>query len=211
MKKIAVFDFDKTITDRHSFWRFMRYCAGPIKFYGALVVLLPDIVKCILKQISLMQLREKAISHFFEGMDQFTYYAKSKSFVEEKVNKWISADALERIRWHYEHGHYLVLLSNSDEGYLKVWAKQYNFDLVLGSRLELKNGVVTGKLTGEHCYGPEKVNRLRRAICNLEEYYMYAYGDSPSDRYVLQIASKSYYRHFNLKLKTYDTENYRVS
>jgi phosphatidylglycerophosphatase C len=211
MKTIAVFDFDKTITDRHSFWRFMKFCSGSLKFYWAIIVLLPQIVALINKRISLMQLREKAIIYFFKGMSKSRYNERCKSFVEEKINQWISTEALEKISWHRNHAHTLVLLSNSDQGYLQIWANQYGFDIVLGSQLEFVNQKATGKLTGEHCYGQEKVKRLRSAVKDLDEYYMYAYGDSNADKYVLQIANKQYFRHFNLKIKNHDRQNYRAS
>lgn len=198
---IAVFDFDKTITDRHTFWRFMRYSAGWAKFYLAVLVLAPSIARYFMKQISLMDLRGRAIRYFFEGLSYDSYVSLCKKFVNSHINFWVSADAAGRIQWHRENGHYLVLLSNSPEEYLRIWAHQHGFDMVIGTQLEFKDGVASGGLCGPSCFGKEKVARLVSAFPNLQEYYVYAYGDSPTDRYVLEIASESFYQTFNLTKK----------
>lgn len=198
---VAVFDFDKTITDRHTFWRFMRYCAGWRKFYWTFITLVPSMIRYYMKRISLMDLRGKAIHAIFGGLPYETYVSFCRAFVATQINNWISAEAAERIQWHREQGHLLVLLSNSPEEYLQIWARQHGFDMVIGSKLEFKNKIASGYLSGSSCFGKEKAVRLDAAIPDLHRHYVYAYGDSPSDRYVLDLASEAYYRKFNLTRK----------
>ena len=68
---------------------------------------------------------------------------------------------------------------------------------LLATLLETENGIVTGKLSGKNCYGPEKVARIKSEF-RLEEYdNIYAYGDSSGDTEMLAIATKPYYRKFD--------------
>jgi phosphatidylglycerophosphatase C len=62
--------------------------------------------------------------------------------------------------------------------------------------LEVKNGVVTGKIDGKNCNGKEKAKRIKQAI-NLNEYdSIYAYGDSAGDKQMLALATYTYYKNF---------------
>lgn len=206
---VAVFDFDKTITSKHTFIRFMRYISGNYKFYFSLIYLLPQIIRYKLGHISLMTLREKAIKRIFFGITEDFYKSSSQQFVEVYVNKWLSAEAIYRIVWHKTMGHRLILLSNSPEDYLRIWASQFGFDYVMGSRFEFVNGVATGKILGEHCFGKEKVKRLKDLLKCRDDYYVYGYGDSEGDLDFLNYSDEAYYRLFDLK-KIYTNEEYRI-
>jgi HAD superfamily hydrolase (TIGR01490 family) len=194
---LAVFDFDLTMSDRHSFWRFLRFAAGPGRFYSAILPLLPALIRYFRKKITLMQLREVVIRHFLAGLPEEKFLDLARRFAAEKVPRWISAAALRRLRWHQAKGHYTALVSNAAEEYLQPWADQVGFDEVIGSRFEIKGGRVTGNLIGDHCYGKEKVNRLQAARGPLNQYCLYMYGDSEGDRELLALARFPYYRVFH--------------
>jgi HAD superfamily hydrolase (TIGR01490 family) len=200
---IAIFDFDKTITDRHTFIRFFKFISGKSKFYFTAIILLPEIVKCVFGLIDLMSLREKAIKKFFSGLREEEYRQYCQEFVHKHINHWLLEEAIEQILWHKSNNHILILLSNSPEDYLSEWAAQFEFRYVIGSRFESQNGVLTGKILGKHCFGIEKVNRLKSIIGDTKQYFIYGYGDSKSDMDFLNISDKAYYKHFNLN-KLYD-------
>jgi phosphatidylglycerophosphatase C len=56
---------------------------------------------------------------------------------------------------------------------------------------------VTGRLEGPNCKGAEKVNRLTLEIGPLDAVEIHAYGDSPSDRALLNLVAHPYYRSFD--------------
>ncbi len=196
---IAIFDFDKTITAKHTFIRFLQYISGTTKFYLVLFSLVPQIVRYKLKIIDLMTLREKAIEKFFRGLSEESYKTYCEQFVKSYINNWLLEEAISKIKWHKSQKHKLVLLSNSPEDYLKVWGKQFGFDFILGSRFEFIKGKSTGKIAGEHCFGKEKVNRLKSVLGNIDNYYIYGYGDSEGDFDFLRLSDEVYYKHFDLK------------
>ncbi len=193
---IAVFDFDKTMSDRHSFWRFIRYCVGPIAFYTAIFYLIKQIYNYYTQKITLMELRVVVIAHFFKGMPEVVLKEKSTRFSEQKIPQWIVKEALAKVKSHQGQGHQLILVSNATEDYLIPWAASVGFHLVVGSRFEIKEGVLTGKLLGKNCYGQEKVNRLGQEIGELSQYEVYAYGDSEGDKELLALANYPYYRSY---------------
>jgi HAD superfamily hydrolase (TIGR01490 family) len=196
---IAIFDFDKTITDRHTFIRFFRFISGSNKFYLAAITLLPEIIKYKRGIISLMNLREKAIKKIFTGLPEEKYQNYSKTFVSKCINNWLLEEAIERIMWHKSNNHKLILLSNSPEDYLSEWATQFKFDYVIGSKFEIKNGMLTGKISGEHCFGIEKVKRLKAILGDTKQYFIYGYGDSEGDIDFLNMSDEPFYQYFNLK------------
>jgi phosphatidylglycerophosphatase C len=196
---IAIFDFDKTITDRHTFIRFFRFISGRSKFYSTAITLLPEMLKYKLGVISLMNLREKAIKKFFTGLSEEKYRNYSKTFVHKYINSWLLEEAIEQIIWHKSNNHKLILLSNSPEDYLSEWAAQFGFDYVIGSKFEINNSVLTGKILGDHCFGIEKVKRLKAIIGDTKQYFIYGYGDSEGDIDFLNISDKAFYKQFNLK------------
>jgi HAD superfamily hydrolase (TIGR01490 family) len=205
---IAVFDFDKTITAKHTFIRFFKYISGKYQFYFIILLLVPQMIKYKIGIIDLMSLREKAIQKFFHELTEKSYHKHCEKFVKDYINRWLLEEAIEKINWHKSLNHKLILLSNSPEEYLKIWANQFGFDYVMGSHFEFKNGVSTGKIAGEHCFGSEKVERLKTVLGNIEDYYIYGYGDSKGDLDFLNISDKAYYQHFNLKkIYTYKNEN----
>lgn len=198
-KVIAIFDFDKTITAKHTFIRFLQYMYGKPYYIYSILLLLPSMVLYKMGVYNLMELREKAIKRYYKGIEEEKYLALCRKFVKGYINNWLLEEAIERIKWHKSQKHELVLLSNSPEEYLKIWASQFGFDYVMGSKFEFINGKGTGKLVGDHCFGKEKVTRLKKEIQDLDEYYIYGYGDSEGDEAFLKISDKSHYKHFNLK------------
>ena len=64
------------------------------------------------------------------------------------------------------------------------------------TKLEIKNGVITGKISGKNCHGYEKARRILEAY-DLEKFdYIYAYGDSVGDREMLGLANYKFYKFF---------------
>ncbi len=67
---------------------------------------------------------------------------------------------------------------------------------VLGSRLEIRDGRLTGRLAGKNCNGNEKVCRIREAVTLTPYQAVYAYGDSSGDREMLALAHHKGFREF---------------
>lgn len=104
--------------------------------------------------------------------------------------------ALERIRQHQQQGHLVALVSASLEAYLVPWGRAQGFDVVAGTRLEVRDGILTGRLAGANCWGAEKVARLKEAVGVIEGRPLIVYADSVGDHELLKLATISAYRTF---------------
>ena len=109
-------------------------------------------------------------------------------FASAIAENWMRADVAERLRWHQEQGHVVVLVSASLQPYLDVLGDLLEIDAVLCTRLQSVDGVYTGELLGKNCRGEEKVSRLHEwcVTANIPvESVKYAYGDSSGDHQML--------------------------
>ncbi|NBL00174.1 MAG: haloacid dehalogenase-like hydrolase [Erysipelotrichia bacterium] len=193
--KIAFFDFDGTITTDDSLLKFIRFVVGNFKFMQGLVVLSPVLFLYKLKVIPNYKAKQMMLSYFFKGMSEKSFIEVAKQYSLEHIDSIVREDAMKQIQWHHTNGHRVVVVSASLECWLHPWCEKNGLELI-GTRLEVLDGIITGRLLTKNCYGIEKVNRIKGKY-NLEEYeYIYAYGDSSGDREMLELAQKKAYKPF---------------
>lgn len=193
--KIAFFDFDGTITTDDSLIKFIQFVVGNFKFMQGLAVLSPVLILYKLKIIPNYKAKQLMLSYFFKGMSEKSFIEISKQYSLEHIDSIVREDAMKQIQWHHTNGHKVVVVSASLECWLRPWCEKNALELI-GTRLEVINGLITGRLLTKNCYGIEKVNRIKTKY-NLEEYeYIYAYGDSSGDMEMLKLAHEPYYKPF---------------
>ncbi len=195
MAKLALFDFDGTITTKDSLVDFIQYCVGKPNYYLGLVILSPMLSAYTLKLIKNHIAKEKLITHFFKNYDINKFQKLANQYSLEQIDKITREKAIEKIKWHQDQGHKIVIVSASMECWINAWCKKYNIDLV-STKLEAENNKLTGKFSTKNCYGIEKANRVQD-MYNLDDYdYIYAYGDSRGDKELLALADESFYKPF---------------
>lgn len=192
---VAVFDVDGTLTVRDCVIPFTRRVAGtsrllrgilrqPVRIFSALRSRDRDAVKAVFAEIA------------FAGIDATDLDNHGIAFADEVYSGWMRDDVARRFRWHQEQGHVVVLVSASFETYLAPLGDLLEADAVLCTRLEMVDGVATGRLDGPNCRGAEKVQRIARwceeSGLSLESVE-YAYGDSKGDLEMLALARNSFY------------------
>ena len=139
--------------------------------------------------------KQKILAFFFAGTSEESFQKKCDLFSEKRLPELIRPGAMEEISRLKTLGFDIVVISASAGNWIRNWSDSHALKLI-SSKLEVKNGMITGKLDGKNCYGEQKV------ICilerwNLKEYEeIYAYGDSSGDRPMLALATKSFYRPF---------------
>ena len=194
-KKIAFFDFDGTITTDDSLLKFIRFVVGDRRFLLGLVVLSPMLVLYKLKLIPNYKAKQYMLSWFFKGMSEDAFFKVANEYSLVHIDKIVRQKAIEKINWHKNQGHKVVVVSASIECWLRPWCEKNNLELI-ATKLEIKDDIVTGKLLSKNCYGVEKVNRIKE-LYNLEKYdYIYAYGDSDGDKQMLSLAHEKFYKPF---------------
>jgi HAD superfamily hydrolase (TIGR01490 family) len=111
-------------------------------------------------------------------------------------------EAIERVVWHAERGHLLVIVSGTLEPLAQRAANAMEAELearglhsairVCATRLEVKNGAWTGRIVGEAMSNEAKARAIRR-IADAEDLDLrrcFAYGDSANDRWMLEAVGK---------------------
>ena len=194
-KIIAIFDFDGTITHKSTTLSFLRYVLG-YKYYLKLIILTPVLLLYIFKIFNIDQLNYYLCRICLKKYHQKELLEKSNLFVHAKLNKFVKAGALKKIREHKSKGHFCILATSAYDVYIKEWGKVHNFDEIVCTKLEFdSHGYATGKICGKSCNGKEKLTQILRVIGN-EEVVTHAYGDSVGDKEMLAFANYPYYRVF---------------
>ncbi|MGB6685190.1 MAG: HAD-IB family phosphatase, partial [Candidatus Acidiferrum sp.] len=108
------------------------------------------------------------------------------------------AQAIERVAWHAEHGHLIVIVSGTLECLAEEAARELEARLgardlagtirVCATRLETVDGRWTGRVVGEAMFGEAKARAIRgiAAEADLDLSRCFAYGDSASDKWMLE-------------------------
>lgn len=192
---IAFFDFDGTITSKDSMIEFVKFAHGEVKFYKGIILLSPILLALKLNLINNQTVKEKFIYHFFKHLNKQEIDNLSMRFLAS-LDKMILANALEKIEWHKQNNHEVVIVSASIESYLKKWCQKHQLHLI-STKLEFKNQMLTGKFATNNCYGIEKVNRIKEEY-DLDAFKnIYVYGNSKGDREMLSLGTHKFYKYFN--------------
>ncbi len=193
---IACFDLDGTLTHSHTFWRFLLHCVGLRRFARMVLRSLPLVVQVRRGRMTLMQAREILIDRCLRGVSENKARAVAAKIADMIVLHLLRDDAIDALRKHQLLGHETYIVSNSAEYYLELLAQKLNINGVFGSRFEVTDGTLTGKLQGTHCQGQEKVSRLQSLIADRSAVKVYAYGDSSGDLAMLDWADYPFFKCF---------------
>jgi len=190
--KLALFDFDGTITRKDSFLDFIIHVVGARRFLTGLLVLSPFIIAYKLKIISNSKAKEFVLGFFFRGWDANRFKNAAYNYSRDKLPRIVRKTAMKRLNWHKQEGHKVVIVSASIDDVLRNWCDMNEVDLI-ATQIEVRDGKLTGKFLSKNCYGPEKVSRLKERFNLTECEYIYAYGDSRGDREMLALADEAYH------------------
>ena len=190
---LALFDFDGTITFKDSFADFIRYAVGRKKFIIGVIRLTPMLFAYALGLVRNWRAKELVSAYFFGGWDSRLLEEIAAKYSKERLPGIVREAAMEKIKWHQLKGDTVVVVSASIDLWLAGWCAEYDVDLV-ATKLEVKDGRVTGRFLTKNCSGKEKVRRIEERY-NLKSFdYIYAYGDTPGDKAMLELADEKHYR-----------------
>jgi phosphatidylglycerophosphatase C len=178
---VAAFDVDGTLTTRDCVTPFLyRTVRGRVAI--ALVRQPVAVVRAIVRRDR--DCLKATVCKAFAGMDANAVDAQGVTFAEEIARRWLRPDTFARLRQHRDLGHTVVLVSASLDLYLVPFGSSIGAAGVVCTELERDaHGVLTGRLVGPNCRGPEKVRRLESwlAASGITDPVMWAYGDSAGD------------------------------
>lgn len=194
--RLVLFDFDGTLTRKDTLPEVIRFMFGKRRFYAGLLRLFPFLFFFKLKLIPNWKAKERVLTYFLSGLPCDTFQQKCNQFAIEKLPGLLRNEAMNTLMQFKQEGARVVIVSASAENWIASWCETLELTCI-ATRLEVKDGKLTGKMKGKNCYGIEKVNRIKQMI-DLSKYpEIYAYGDSKGDMPMLQLATNAYYRVFN--------------
>ncbi len=186
MVHIAVFDLDKTLTDRDCFIRFLLF----VRRRGHRLDLGGAVRRIGLSRVSL----KRSLCALLKGSDKETIDALARDFFEERAKGWLRPRIVESLNEHKAHGDRVVIVSASLQTYVNCFASYLETEF-LATELESDGSVLTGRMCGENVRGQEKVSKLSTFLSNAgyerSEVFVTAYGDSAGDREMLAWADRA--------------------
>jgi putative phosphoserine phosphatase/1-acylglycerol-3-phosphate O-acyltransferase len=153
--------------------------------------LIKGVFKIVLYRLALLDINKWYESNIaglkgmpIEDMERF-----SSLWFESMVKKKIYKEALELMHDHQNKGRPVVIISNAPSFFVLTVAKALNVQNTISTRLETKDGILTGRLLKPLCYGEGKrdyaVSWAGENDIDLKESYFYT--DSHFDLAMLKI------------------------
>ena len=90
-------------------------------------------------------------------------------------------------------GDRVVVVSASLDAYLEPWCRAMGVDVIC-SRIETRDGLLTGRYLQGDCCGEVKAQRIRDGYALTDYETIYAYGDTDEDHPMLAMADKPFFR-----------------
>jgi phosphatidylglycerophosphatase C len=187
---VAAFDFDGTLVDKDSFVPFLLRLVSHRALARAFVLSGPALARAF-GTGRRDAVKAALLARLLEGYPRGDLEAKGLEYSRD-LESQIRPVMAERIAWHRQQGHRLVIVSAALAVYLEPLGRRMRFDKVLATGLEVgPDGLLTGRLRGRNVRRAEKAIRLRDWLSTefgQQPWELWAYGDSPGDRELLAMA-----------------------
>jgi HAD superfamily hydrolase (TIGR01490 family) len=190
---LALFDFDGTITTREMLPDFFRMVVPKYRLIVGQLLLAPLIIGYKVGLVSGVTVRAAIVRVGLTRVGVARYEACGVKFAEEILPNVLRPEMVERINWHKAQGDRVVVVSGAFDVYLSHWCREHNVGLVC-SALEHRDGRLTGRYRGDQCVRKEKSRRVKMAYDLASYKLVYAYGDTPEDAELLELADKKFYQ-----------------
>ena len=194
--KLALFDFDGTISHKDSMADFIQFLVGKRRYYNGLIKQSPMLLSYLLKRTSNSDAKQALMAHYFSDYSIQEFETLARAYSEQRLPHIIRPKALQRIQWHREQKHRVVIVSASVEDWLTSWTEHINVELI-ASQLDKSKDHITGYLHGQNCHGMEKVRQIKHHLKLADYSHIYAYGDSAGDKDMLALADEAHYKPFH--------------
>lgn len=204
--KLVLFDFDGTLTTKDTFVAFIRYAKGNVRTLCGFMLHAPILALMLLHRYPNHKAKQRIFSYFFKGMRLADFDKLCQRFANDSRERLLRPKAKDAMRRALDNGAKVMVVSASVDNWVKPFfsgpeeraGEQDASDItILGTRIEVRDGIVTGEFSTPNCYGMEKVRRVKAALTKpREEYDITAFGDSRGDKEMLNYADQKHYKPF---------------
>lgn len=202
MREVKVFDFDGTLTTCDTLLAFIQFACGTRRF---LLGFLRHSLMLVLMKLHLYsngEAKEHIFAWFFRGMSEERFNELCLQFAAHH-RTIIRTKAIPLISHALHAGEQVLIITASVENWVRPFFNIFGEDAnttggvcIVGTRIEVENGMVTGRFLTPNCYGEEKVRRLLEVLPDRRLYHLTAYGDSRGDRALLAYADEAHFKPF---------------
>ena len=195
MRIVALFDLDGTITRTDAMLEFLAFAKGWWRSRLLLALVLP--VWCLAKLDLLdKDAPKRALMHIaFAGREVAKLEQCAQRFTSEVMPGLLRPGAEACVQKHLVDGHEVFIVTASCSLWVMPWCRQQRIGLI-ATELGSHDGIFTGRLSTPNCKGAEKVRRIRALLGDTRLLDIHAYGDTPSDRPMLELARVPHYKPF---------------
>jgi HAD superfamily hydrolase (TIGR01490 family) len=188
----AFFDLDHTVVQGNTGTLYLRdlYADGLITI-GQLIQVSWVLLRYKFAMVDMASLLARAAS-MLQGTHESELQQRCQRLFDSKIQSKISQAAVEAVRAHQRLGHVVVLLTAQSSYIAEPVCEMLQIPHVLCTRLESKDGLLTGKLDGPACYGEGKCFWAKRFANEhgIDISRSYFYTDSYSDLPMLELVGE---------------------
>jgi phosphatidylglycerophosphatase C len=184
--KLALFDFDGTLTTRDTIWP-LAICLseGQRKGYLKRFLLGVALLKLKLGLISNHSFKERFLRLLVEGESEERIKAVAQSFHRTQLDRILNRNVLQRLLSHTAVDDDVYLVSSNFDFFLRPLQQEWNVRGIFATDTEVLDGKFTGRILGRACDGKEKLDRVLACLGERRTREAIAYGDSRSDSFLL--------------------------
>jgi len=187
--KLALFDFDGTLTKKDSFVSYFSFVNGRSTFILKSLSIIHYILGYYLKIISGERLKEKYLQILVRDKSKVEMQKHTARYVQEASSSILGTQVYNQMLKFKSDGFRCIVVSASMDIWLDEWCR-INECEVICTKAEVVNGKYTGRLSTPDCVGNEKVIRIRQHIA-LENYDTIAAYGNAADSDMLALASNN--------------------
>jgi len=183
---VAAFDFDGTLAHTDTLVPFLRLACGDGRVAMAAARAAPT-------ARNRDQLKLALLARLFRGRGDADLQALGRRYAAG-LPALLRPELVERLRWHQDRSHAVVIVSASLGAYLRPLADELGIDAALAVEMVAgDDGALTGEVVGgANTRGTGKVARLRLWLDDRfgpgTDVELWAYGDSSGDEELLALA-----------------------
>ena len=185
----AFFDMDKTIIAENSGSLYMkyRYQRGEIGTWE----LVKGLGAYLQYKVGVLDISawSKEMMLQFRGQSEADLAAEARTWFDDMVAETIYPEAAELVRHHLASGHLVVIVSGSTRFVVEPLAERLGVEHILYTRLEVEEGLFTGRVVEPLCFEEGKIYWLQQFIeeHRVELAKSYFYTDSVTDLPLLDL------------------------
>ena len=193
---LSVFDFDGTLTRHDSFVPFLKFAFGTREFNRRILRLALPSVRYLARRLNRDELKAQLISTFLTGVETKWVQEQAVKLCGLFWEQLMRPSGLKSVAAEVEAGAVVTLCSASPALVLQPFADRLGIRLI-GTELEVVDGLLTGRMTGNNCRCENKVLRLEAVYGPLDLFRVKAWGDTRGDFELLAAAQEAHWRHFH--------------